>query len=229
MVVQSMYYYHHSHNTMAEIIVIDVLRDNHCPPNALLKPGDTTDAGYDIALADDAIIPPLSQVPGDLVRTHDLSAFSDSTLESIGYKDGVLPKGSPYTIKDGGIWQVRRRPPLFRTGIHTLPREPQGVWFMVAMRSSTATGWGLRLHNAFGVIDPKYQDEILLGLYSAYDMPVLLPKGERVAQLITVGQPPTSLQMTTDKGILQDRANRGGGWGSTNQPFGNHLIAEFGG
>jgi dUTPase len=211
---------------MAEII--DVLREPHCPPNTLLKPGRPTDAGYDIALADDAIIPPLSQVPSELVRTHDLSAFSDSTLDGIGYKDGVLPKGSPFTIKDGGLWQVKRRPPLFRTGIHTLPREPQGVWFMIAMRSSCGTKWGLRLHNAIGVIDPEYQDEILLGLYSAYDVPVLLPAGERVAQLITIRQPPTSLQMTTDKGILQDRANRGGGWGSTNnQPFGNHLIAEF--
>lgn len=212
---------------MAEIIVIDILRDNHCPPNSLMKPGDPTDAGYDIALADDAVIPCLRDIPAELAPIADIDKFSPTTLESIGYKDGALPKSSPFTIKDGVIWQLKRKPPLFRTGIHTLPRDPQGKWFMLPLRSSSATGWGLRLHNAFGVIDPKYQDEILLGLYAAYDVPVLLPKGERVAQLITVEQPPTSLQMTTDKGILQDRASRGGGWGSTNQPFGNHLIAEF--
>lgn len=213
---------------MPQIISIDILREPYCPDNTLLKPGKQTDAGYDIALADDAVIPPLSEVPSELVRTHDVSSFSTTTLEAIGYKDGTLPKGSPYIIKDGGLWQVKRKPPLFRTGIHTLPRNPDGIWFMIAIRSSCGTRWGLRLHNALGVIDPEYQDEILLGLYAAYDIPVLLPKGERVAQLIPVELPPTSHHMTTDKNILLDRPGRGGGWGSTNnQPFGSHLIAEF--
>lgn len=214
---------------MPEIINVDILREPHCPENTLLKPGRNTDAGFDLALADDAIIPCLSQIPRELVRIANVDAFLPSTLETIGYKDGVLPKDSPFTIKDGGVWQMKYRPPLFRTGIHTLPHTPSGKWFMVALRSSSASGWGLRLHNAIGVIDPEYQDELLLGLYCAYDVPILLPRGERVAQLIPIELPTTNLFMGTDKSILQVRSGRGGGWGSTNgeQPFGANLIASF--
>lgn len=196
--------------------IIDILREPHCPPNTLLKPGRVTDAGYDLALADDALVPPLKDVPRTLTRVADVDTFSPTTLETIGYKGGALPESSPFTIQDGGIWQMRYSPPLFRTGIHTLPRDIEGLWFMVALRSSVGTKVGLKLHNHIGVIDPEYQDEILLALYSAYEVPILLPKGERVAQLIPMNLSTLSLHMTTDRSILQDRGNRGGGYGSTN-------------
>jgi dUTPase len=211
---------------------IDILREPHSPDNSFIKPGVITDAGYDLALADDAIIPCLSQVPRTLSRIADITAFQPSTLDSIGYKggdttqqeDGVLPKDSPYSIKDGGIWQMKYNPPLFRTGIHTLPRDVDGVWFMVVLRSSSASKVGLRLHNSIGVIDAEYRDEILLSLYSAYDVPILLPKGERVAQLIPMTLPRTIPTMTTDRSILELRTSRGGGWGSTNPTPGNETT-----
>lgn len=209
--------------------IVDILREPYCPKATLLKPGRTTDAGYDLALADDALIPPLKDVPRALSRIANIETFAPTTLESIGYKDGALPKGSPFTIQDGGIWQMRYNPPLFRTGIHTLPRDVEGLWFMVALRSSAGTKVGLRLHNHIGVIDPEYQDEILLALYSAYDVPILLPKGERVAQLIPMDLSTLSLHMTTDRAILLDRGNRGGGYGSTNnEPLGRGLPPSNG-
>ncbi|WOL31367.1 dUTP pyrophosphatase [Microcoleus phage My-WqHQDG] len=207
---------------------IDILREPHAPANSLIKPGVITDAGYDLSLADDAIIPCLSQVPRSLSRIADITALQPITLDSIGYKeDGSLPKDSPYTIKEGGIWQMRYSPPLFRTGIHTLPRDVDGVWFMVVLRSSSASKVGLRLHNAIGVIDAEYQDEILLGLYSAYNVSILLPRGERVAQLIPMTLPRTTPVMTTDRSILGLRTTRGGGWGSTNNnPSSNNTLEQ---
>jgi dUTPase len=196
---------------------IDILRQPHCPDNTLIKPGMPSDAGYDLSLADDVIIPPLSQVPREMTRIAPLSAINQNILDSIGYKEGALPKGSPYTIKDDGLWQMQYNPPLFRTGIHTLPRQVggDGVWFMVCLRSSTSTRTGLRLHNSIGVIDNEYQGEILLALYSAYEVPIILLRGERVAQLIPMTSTVTNLFMGTDVSILQVRDGRGGGWGST--------------
>ena len=216
---------------------IDILRQPHCPDNTLIKPGMPSDAGYDLSLADDVIIPTLSQVPREVTRIALLGTINQNILDSIGYRDGALPKGSPYTIKDDALWQMQYNPPLFRTGIHTLPREVQGLWFMVCLRSSTSTRVGLRLHNSIGVIDSEYQGEILLSLYSAYEVPIILLRGERVAQLIPMTLPNTSLFMGTDVSILQVRDGRGGGWGSTsntpqNDPSwygmsGGAVIASF--
>jgi len=201
---------------------IDILRQPHCPDNTLIKPGRTSDAGYDLSLADDVIIPPLSQVPREMTRTAPLSAINQNILDSIGYKEGVLPKGSPYTIKDDALWQMQYNPPLFRTGIHTLPQDvQQGLWFMVCLRSSTSTRIGLRLHNSIGVIDSEYRGEVLLALYSAYEVPIILLRGERVAQLIPMTAPATNLFMGTDVSILQVRDGRGGGWGSTSNAQSN--------
>ena len=213
---------------------IDILRQEHAPSNSFIKPGASTDAGYDLSLADDAIVPCLSKVPRTLSRIADIDAFSPATLDSIGYKDGALPKDSPFSVKEGGIWQMRYNPPLFRTGIHTLPRDVDGLWFMVALRSSSGCKVGLRLHNAIGVIDAEYPDEILLALYSAYDVPILLPRGERVAQLIPITLPRTVPVMTADTSILQLRPGRGGGYGSTNSyelnpsdsPLGMGIVSE---
>jgi dUTPase len=193
---------------------IDIYRAPHCPGNAFNKPGAPTDAGYDLALADDALVPPLSQVPRDLAKVVEVDTVSPITLETIGYKDGQLPKDSPFTIKDGAIWQYRYKPPLFRTGVHVLPRDISSIWFAVALRSSSGGYTGLRLHNSIGVIDATYPGEILLGLYSAYEVPILIPRGERVAQLIPMYLPNVVPVMTSDRAVLIDRGHRGG-YGST--------------
>ena len=208
---------------------VDVLRHDYTPTNSFIKPGANTDAGYDLSLADDAIILPLSKVPRTLYRVADIETFDSYTLDSIGYKDGALPKDSPFVVMDGGLWQMEYKPPLYRTGIHTLPRDADGVWFMVALRSSSSTKNGLRLHNSIGVIDAEYQGEILLSLYSAYDTPMVLPKGTRVAQIIPMSLPRMVPVMTTDASILELRNNRGGGFGSTNDPgmSGSNVLASF--
>ena len=211
---------------------VNILRQKHAPEQTFVKPGAPTDAGYDLCLADDAIILPLSQIPRTLTRIADVGVFTPETLISIGYKDGELPKDSPYTVKDGGLWQMRYNPPLYRTGLHTVPVDKDGVWFMVALRSSSSMKTGLRLHNAIGVIDAEYKGEILLTLYSAYEVPILLPRGERVAQLIPMPLPRLVPVMTQDVSILNEASTRSGGFGSTNDPTywgmsGSSIIASF--
>ena len=207
---------------------VNVLKQPHAPEQTFIKPGAFTDAGYDLSLADDAIILPLHQVPRTLARIADIGTFSTDTLESIGYQGGELPEDSPYTLKDGGLWQMRYNPPLYRTGLHTIPVDKDGVWFMVALRSSSSIRTGLRLHNSIGVIDAEYKGEILLALYSAYDVPILLPRGERVAQLIPMTLPRMVPTMTQDVSILTYDSSRQGGFGSTDWGMsGSNVIASF--
>ena len=206
---------------------VNILRQAHAPEQTFIKPGAFTDAGYDLCLADDAIILPLHEVQRTLTRIADIDTFSTDTLTHIGYKGGGLPEGSPYTIKDGGLWQMGYNPPLYRTGLHTIPVDKDGVWFMVALRSSSATRVGLRLHNSIGVIDAEYKGEILLALYSAYDVPILLPRGERVAQLIPMTLPRIVPTMTQDVSILTFDSSRQGGFGSTWGMSGTNVIASF--
>lgn len=209
---------------------VKVLRAQHCPEGSFTKPGGQDDAGFDLAMADDGLIPPLSEIPRELVPVKAIDQLSPSTLESIGYVEGKLPEGSPFTIKDAILYQMGYRPPLFRTGIHVLSQDPSSGWFMIALRSSAGTKVGLRLHNGIGVIDGPYRREILLPLYSAYDVPILVPKGERVAQLIPLELPRLGLAMSTDMTLVQLDEGRGG-FGSTNDMWGGmsgeQVIASF--
>ncbi len=61
---------------------------------------------------------------------------------------------------------------------------PQGYFLMLAARSSL-TKKGLMLHNGIGVVDQDYhgpEDEVKILLYNFTDGPVMVERGERIAQ-----------------------------------------------
>lgn len=81
-----------------------------------------------------------------------------------------------------GPFSVRSVP----TGYH--PQEgdiPEGSVGLVFARSSLHLQ-GLSLANGVGVIDSGYRGEVLLALRNDTDAPVVIAKGQRVAQIVVV-------------------------------------------
>lgn len=66
---------------------------------------------------------------------------------------------------------------------------PPGYFLMIAARSSLASKKGLMLANGIGIIDSDYageNDEILISVYNFTDQPVIVERGERIAQGVFV-------------------------------------------
>jgi len=77
-------------------------------------------------------------------------------------------------------------PPLGRALIPTgfAIALPQGYEAQVRPRSGLALRHGLTILNAPGTIDADYRDEVKVLLINLGDQPVLLKRGDRIAQLI---------------------------------------------
>ncbi len=62
---------------------------------------------------------------------------------------------------------------------------PEGHFLLIAARSSLALKTGLLLANGIGIVDRDYAgptDEILISLYNPGEKPVLVQRGDRIAQ-----------------------------------------------
>lgn len=92
---------------------------------------------------------------------------------------------------------------------------PSGYFLAIINRSSTPQKKGLSMPNGVGVIDSDYcgeTDEIKVLMYNFTDQPVLIEKGERIAQ---------GLFLKVDQGEWEEtetmNANSRGGFGSTGE------------
>ena len=106
-------------------------------------------------------------------------------------------------------------PPLGRALIPTgfalaLPRDYEA---QVRPRSGLALRSGLTILNAPGTIDADYRDEVKILLINLSDQPVLLKRGDRIAQLIVA--PVTRVQWQEVEEL--DPTERKGGFGHTGQ------------
>jgi len=63
---------------------------------------------------------------------------------------------------------------------------PQNCFGAIFARSGLATKEGLRPANCVGVIDSDYRGEIQVILHNDSDMPRMIRKGERIAQLVII-------------------------------------------
>ena len=66
---------------------------------------------------------------------------------------------------------------------------PPGFMLLLAVRSSTPRRTGLRLANGVGIVDQDYQgpeDEIQVDVWNPTDSPVVVERGDRIAQAILV-------------------------------------------
>jgi dUTP pyrophosphatase len=97
--------------------------------------------------------------------------------------------------------------------LNIVVQTPEGYFLLLVPRSSTPIRHGLLIPNGIGVIDPDYQgdeDEIKLLVYNFTKEPVVVKRGERVAQ---AGFVPVEKVKWSE--VMTMPAQSRGGFGST--------------
>ncbi len=92
-------------------------------------------------------------------------------------------------------------------------QTPNGYMLMVALRSSTPRKKNLIIPHGLGVIDQDYcgpDDEVKIQVYNVSDSPVVVERGERIAQGVFV----RADQVELDE-VAEITAQSRGGFGST--------------
>lgn len=132
--------------------------------------------------------------------------------------DTSLPLPEFQTKRSVGLDLVAREETIIPAkGVGKVPLNvaielPPGCWAMLAARSSLHKK-GLMLANGIGVVDPDYcgdNDEYLAALYNFSDQDVIVPRGERIVQIVIVGHQQCAIVSVESLG-QPDR----GGFGST--------------
>lgn len=194
---------------------IDVIELDNCPSGQLSKV-HPNDAGYDLMISEDAFIPTIQMldeaeaytwermVDVNDVETNLLMTIQDSGMCLIERDES---DGKTY------IYNKRYKFPLLGTGIILRAKEP--CWFGIYSRSGMSTKYNTKLANGVGVVDFNYQgpnDEIKITLCAEHTG-IFLPRGTRVAQLIT--HPHYNLNMNRMPKSMMEGTNNRGGFGST--------------
>jgi dUTP pyrophosphatase len=99
---------------------------------------------------------------------------------------------------------------LVGTGL--VMKVPDGYFLGIFARSSTPIKRGLIVSNGIGVIDPDYcgaTDEIKIQVLNVTDAPVIVRRGDRIAQGIVLPAPRVEWEETVTADIAR------GGFGST--------------
>jgi dUTP pyrophosphatase len=91
---------------------------------------------------------------------------------------------------------------------------PPGYEGQVRPRSGLAARHGVALVNAPGTVDSDYRGEVKVILVNLGGAPVLLARGDRIAQLVIAPVTRAEIVLVDD---LSDTARGGGGFGSTGQ------------
>ena len=89
---------------------------------------------------------------------------------------------------------------------------PQGSFGGIYPRSGLATKQGLAPANKVGVVDSDYRGPLIVALYNHSDLPQIVHKGDRIAQLIV--QPYLDVSFT-EVDELDNTARGEGGFGSS--------------
>lgn len=94
-------------------------------------------------------------------------------------------------------------------------QTPAGYMLMVSLRSSTPRKKNLIIPHGLGVIDQDYcgpEDEVKIQVYNVSDAPVIVERGERIAQGIFV-----RVDQVEWNEVEKIEAATRGGFGSTNR------------
>ena len=153
-------------------------------------------AGYDLAAAEDYVIPSFFQMYNDV---KELWPVADDEYVSMDLM-------AEFTKKTGF------RPTLVSTGMKC--KLDKGNWLMLANRSSSPLKYWLLVGNGIGVIDADYynnpdnEGEIFFQVYNLSPFNIQIKKGEAIGQGIIL-----PYGVITDDIEMGDRI---GGFGSTN-------------
>lgn len=115
----------------------------------------------------------------------------------------ALPEAEPLTLA-----------PLARAAVPTglSIALPEGYEAQVRPRSGLALKQGLTVLNAPGTVDSDYRGEVKVLLVNLSDRPVVLERGQRIAQMVVA--PVTRIKLVAT-GDLNETTRGSGGFGST--------------
>lgn len=115
----------------------------------------------------------------------------------------ALPEAEPLTLA-----------PLARAAVPTglSIALPEGYEAQVRPRSGLALKQGLTVLNAPGTVDSDYRGEVKVLLVNLSDQPVVLERGQRIAQMVVA--PVTRIKLVPT-GDLNETTRGSGGFGST--------------
>ena len=153
-------------------------------------------AGYDLAAAEDYVIPSFFQMYNDVKELWPVADDEYVTMDLM----------AEFTKKTGF------RPTLVSTGMKC--KLDKGNWLMLANRSSSPLKYWLLVGNGIGVIDADYynnpdnEGEIFFQVYNLSPFNIQIKKGEAIGQGIIL-----PYGVTTDD---VETGERVGGFGSTN-------------
>jgi dUTP pyrophosphatase len=89
---------------------------------------------------------------------------------------------------------------------------PEGFEGQVRPRSGLALRQGLGLLNSPGTIDSDYRGEVAVIAINLGREPIIIRRGDRIAQLVIAAVPQVNLMVVTE---LPDTGRGGGGFGHT--------------
>lgn len=153
-------------------------------------------AGYDLAAAEDYVIPSFFQMYNDVKELWPVADDEYVTMDLM----------AEFTKKTGF------RPTLVSTGMKC--KLDKGNWLMLANRSSSPLKYWLLVGNGIGVIDADYynnpdnEGEIFFQIYNLSPFNIQIKKGEAIGQGIILPYGVTVDDVETGERV--------GGFGSTN-------------
>ena len=154
-------------------------------------------AGYDLAAAEDIIIPPMEDLMSLMIFEKNNTAISSLTLDEMA----ALTK------------KCKAKPTLVPTGLKCA--LPENTYLELSVRSSTPLKYWLILANGVGIIDRDYynnssnEGHIYLQMINLSPFPIKIQKGEFIGQAIV--KPYLTLEGDCAQGT------RTGGFGSTSE------------
>lgn len=108
------------------------------------------------------------------------------------------------------VWLQPMERRKVKSGVHMA--IPEGFEGQVRPRSSVAANQGVTVVNTPGTVDSHYRGDITIPLINLSKKPVVVHKGDRIAQLVIQRVPRAELEIVDEL----DETDRGeGGFGST--------------
>ena len=153
-------------------------------------------AGYDLAAAEDYIIPSVFQLASEADEVWSVGEEEFVTLEQMAEFTKI----------------TKYRPTLVSTGMKC--KLDPGTFLQLSVRSSSPLKYWLMLANGVGIIDADYynnsdnEGEIFLQIYNLSPFNIQIHEGEAIGQGIIL-----PYGVTEDDVVMGDRT---GGFGSTN-------------
>jgi len=89
---------------------------------------------------------------------------------------------------------------------------PEGYEAQIRPRSGLALKQGVTVLNAPGTVDSDYRGEVQVLMVNLGERPVVLARGERIAQMVVA---PVTRISWDERAVLEDSARGVGGFGST--------------